>query len=257
MTAEAIEVTTDGELTVDDEGDEEMEFDAKSPDARESCGHFFLLWASTITTAVANFGVQYNYDSIGPAEVWLHPLYGKDSNYDLLLKVIIFIGTAIGMISFGAAGDLFGRNRGLLVCQYIQIAGALLQGIVPWGSKASTYCLLIAVRTFIGVGAGGVYPLSAAKAAEDSAAVDPVHKSVSVAWAFLWRNFGAIAPWSWALVFYCERPRYEPLRTPARAPLHPRTPARLQTRAASTRTWSRGRPRPQAASDRSLPGASS
>ena len=116
--AVAVQVsTTDGEKTdveddVNDEANTDECFDANSPDARETCSHFYLLWASTIATSVANFGVQYNYDSIGPAEVWLHPLYGKDKNYDLLLKDIIFIGTIIGMILFGAAGDIFGRNAG-------------------------------------------------------------------------------------------------------------------------------------------------
>eukprot|EP00965_Chrysotila_dentata_P193902 6176035-Pleurochrysis_carterae.AAC.2 len=147
-------------------------------------------------------GVQYNYDSISPAENWLHAIYGESDTYDLLLKVIIFMGTIVGMICFGAMGDLVGRNAGLLVCQYIQVAGALLQGVVPWGGSTSVYCLLITVRTFIGIGAGGVYPLAAAKAAEDSTAVDPVHKAQSVAWAFLWRNVGAIFVWVNFLMMY-------------------------------------------------------
>lgn len=140
-------------------------------------------------------GVQYNYDSIGAANTWFHPRWGTEKDLDTLNSNMIFVGTLIGMIGFGLAGDLVGRNSGLLVCMFIQVLFALLQGLAPWGNTTSVYIILIVMRTMIGVGAGGVYPLSAAKAAEDSTAVDPAKKATAAAWAFFWRNPGAIMVW--------------------------------------------------------------
>jgi len=168
----------------------------------ESLDHFLLVWSPMLSVAVANFGVQYNYDSVGPAEEWLGLIYWDDANYSLLLKVIIFIGTIIGMITFGAMGDLMGVEKGLFICQAFQVLGALLQGVVSWGGGSSVYCILIAVRTLIGIGAGGVYPLAAAKSAQASHSVDPVHKAQAVAWGFLWRNVGAAAVWVNALIMF-------------------------------------------------------
>ena len=67
----------------------------------------------------------------------------------------------------GYMGDAVGRRPAMVVTLSVMAAGSLLSGLAPWGSATAVWALLCASRFLIGVGAGGVYPLSAAKAVED------------------------------------------------------------------------------------------
>lgn len=118
-------------------------------------------YSSTFITAVSNFGVQYNYESIGWSMIWLHLLYSDQAWADTLSKNMIFVGTLIGMVALGVLGDVMGLNRAMTLTLTIQALGALLQAIIPWGDDTQVWILLIASRTLLGIGAGGVYPLCA------------------------------------------------------------------------------------------------
>ena len=50
----------------------------------------------------------------------------------------------------------------MVVTLSVMAAGSLLSGLAPWGSDTAVWALLCASRFLIGIGAGGVYPLSAA-----------------------------------------------------------------------------------------------
>ena len=76
---------------------------------------------------------------------------------------VVFIGTLFGMTGFGVMGDLLGRNRSMVFTLTVMGTGALLSGVAPHGSDAAVWGILLGSRFLIGVGAGGVYPLSAAK----------------------------------------------------------------------------------------------
>ena len=44
--------------------------------------------------------------------------------------------------------------------------------VVPVGNPSSVYGIIILFRFFLGVGLGGIYPLSATKSSEDSAGIE-------------------------------------------------------------------------------------
>lgn len=161
-----------------------------------------LVILSIFITAAANFGVQYNYDSIKAAQIWIHAEYGENEHLDSLQDNMIFVGTVVGMLGFGIGGDLFGRDAGLALCGVIQGLAALLTGLAPWGDGNVRSAILIAFRGLIGIGAGGTYPLTAAKAAEDCSHSDPTSKATAAAWAFFWRNPGAMAVYVNVLIMY-------------------------------------------------------
>ena len=60
----------------------------------------------------------------------------------------------------GYMGDAVGRRPAMVVTLSVMAAGSLLSGLAPWGSDTAVWALLCASRFLIGIGAGGVYPLS-------------------------------------------------------------------------------------------------
>jgi PHS family inorganic phosphate transporter-like MFS transporter len=100
----------------------------------------------------------------------------------------------------GYAGDIFGRNTALLMTLSLVAASALLSAVAPGGPPTQVYTTIIVTRLFLGIGVGGVYPLSATKAAEDNSkkatgsdgeSGDGVNISAA-AFAFFWQNPGAM-----------------------------------------------------------------
>ena len=109
----------------------------------------------------------------------------------------IFIGAIIGQLTMGYVGDLLGRNTAMCITLSIAAFGALGSAVFSFGSPESIYAIIISCRFLLGIGAGGVYPLSATKAAEDSSKnmsggkVNPV----AAGKAFFWQAPGAMTPW--------------------------------------------------------------
>jgi PHS family inorganic phosphate transporter-like MFS transporter len=91
----------------------------------------------------------------------------------------------------GYAGDILGRNTAMALTLSLVSVGALMSAVAPWGSASSVYAIIIVARFILGVGAGGVYPLSATKAAEDSGSDGGVSMH-GAAWAFFWQQPGAM-----------------------------------------------------------------
>lgn len=90
-----------------------------------------------------------------------------------LVKSSILLGTIVGQISLGAAGDRLGRRAAFLVSMSICIVFSTLSGLAArrvCGSDLSVFVLLAAFRLCLGVGIGGEYPLSATITAEAAAA---------------------------------------------------------------------------------------
>ena len=52
--------------------------------------------ASRVITATSNFGVQYNYNAIAWAKLWIEALYGDPAWGDQLASSAVFGGTLIG-----------------------------------------------------------------------------------------------------------------------------------------------------------------
>lgn len=93
----------------------------------------------------------------------------------------------------GYAGDLFGRNRAMIFTLSLVSLAAFVSAVGPYGSASNIYIIVIICRFFLGVGAGGVYPLSATKAAEDAG--DGHGTSVDIiaaSYAFFWQVPGSM-----------------------------------------------------------------
>ena len=121
----------------------------------------------------ANFAAQYNYNSITLALLMLERA-GKDvpTWATSSLSSVIFLGSIFGQLSLGYLGDAIGRNVGLALTLVFIIAGAFLSA-AAWDYETepstSVYVAIILSRFVLGVGVGGVYPLSATAAFEDRA----------------------------------------------------------------------------------------
>ena len=103
-------------------------------------------------------------------------------------------------------GDLIGRNKAWTLTLGLAAVSAVLSAILPMGNAETVYIIIIICRFAMGIGLGGVYPLSATKAAEDAAANNQGSghgnsvDSTSAAKAFFWQGPGAMGPWVLALM---------------------------------------------------------
>lgn len=100
----------------------------------------------------------------------------------------------------GYASDVVGRNSALILTLAMVGVSALVSAM-PSGSASTIYTVIIVARFFLGFGAGGVYPLSATKAAEDAAhgsGSDEVDV-IAASKAFFWQVPGTMGPWLIAL----------------------------------------------------------
>ena len=95
--------------------------------------------------------------------------YPQEDWVKYVLMGAVFVGAVVGMAGMGYVGDVVGRRAGMVLTQALAVAGALGSAVLPWGGAVPTYALLAACRFVLGVGVGGVYPMSAAAAAESAA----------------------------------------------------------------------------------------
>lgn len=161
--------------------------------------------------SVANFSVQYNFQVIAIALAIAQRDMPQETWVKTQDKSVIFIGCILGQFLMGYAGDLLGRTRALSLTLSLAVVGALGSSLGPWGDITDVYTTIIAFRFVIGFGLGGVYPLSATKAAE--AETDDGHEGGSIAEkerraagiarssaAFFWQGPGMCAPYIVALL---------------------------------------------------------
>ncbi|KZT73053.1 MFS general substrate transporter [Daedalea quercina L-15889] len=91
-----------------------------------------------------------------------------DPMQQLGVKVATPVGIIVGQLLFGWLGDVMGRKRIYGLELIIIIIGTLGQAIAAPSMAVSFIALLIAWRTFMGIGIGGDYPLSAVISSEFS-----------------------------------------------------------------------------------------
>lgn len=120
----------------------------------------------------------------------------------------------------GYLGDILDRNKAMTLTLSVASLAALCSAILPHGSPTSVYIIIIICRFILGAGVGGVYPLSAAKAAENGYAnkensnLDDSNAAVEMtaadslkagtrrsAMAFFWQVPGSMTPWALAYIF--------------------------------------------------------
>ncbi|KAH8064076.1 hypothetical protein JL721_8481 [Aureococcus anophagefferens] len=156
----------------------------------------------------ANFSAQYNYNSITLAILMLERA-GKDvpTWATSSLTSVIFLGSVFGQLCLGFLGDAVGRGVGLALTLVLIIGGAFLSS-AAWDYETepstSVYASIILARFVLGVGVGGVYPLSATAAFEDTREGESAHERargvVRAAWGLFWQMPGQAAVYVVALV---------------------------------------------------------
>lgn len=143
-------------------------------------------------TAVAMFGVQYNFSTPAVFELLLLERYDSLRPWvTSSLDGSIFVGAIIGMLTMGYLGDSIGRAPAYAITLAITGVGVLASGLMSFGPKLTVYIILIVTRFIVGIGIGGAYPLSGAENFEDGGGRDG---SVQSAWALFWQTPGQIAP---------------------------------------------------------------
>lgn len=202
-------------------------------------------WLSTFIVAFSNFSIQYNFGSIAIALLVMSNAVCTEKSHPELCRrgiqaswvqgtaaSVVFVGAVVGQLSMGVLGDTIGRGPAMLATMSISFVAALLQAVAPRGQPDDIYALIILFRFFLGVGVGGIYPLSATKAVEDNARAAaaaggkegederddaaPSHAStssgaVASAKGFFWQIPGMMGPYAVSYML-----TYSPLSTDAK-----------------------------------------
>lgn len=169
---------------------------------------------STVSTCLANFGAQYNFQTIAVALLTMSTSECtstdercRDGHQEPWVtgtaNAVVFIGAVVGQLSMGVLGDYISRNGALSITLLIATIAAFLSAVAPAGDPNSVYATIVVFRFFVGVGLGGIYPIAATKASEDTASTDQKTNASGSAFAFFWQIPGLIAPWllAWILTY--------------------------------------------------------
>ncbi|WFC99818.1 hypothetical protein MYAM1_002564 [Malassezia yamatoensis] len=135
----------------------------------------YLSWrkiGSIAACGTALFADGYVNNSIGPVNtIFKKYLYKKymTTQKTQVLTAIAFLGTVLGMVSFGYFSDAVGRKSGMIVATIIIIIfSALSSGSYYKGDIDGMISMLTAWRFFTGIGIGAEYPTGSVAAAEQS-----------------------------------------------------------------------------------------
>jgi PHS family inorganic phosphate transporter-like MFS transporter len=107
-----------------------------------------------------------------------------------------------GQLLFGYVGDWLGRNKAMFLTNFFCVLGAAGSAIFTSGRDVQLYMSIVFWRFLLGMGVGGVYPLSATSAAEstsggNNAVVNSatlLARRTRVSWAFFWQVPGSTLP---------------------------------------------------------------
>ncbi|KAJ0406531.1 hypothetical protein ATCC90586_003510 [Pythium insidiosum] len=143
-----------------------------------------------VVSAVANLSTAYNLAVINYAMMMIQRSYPPSSPQVTSTVVSCsLVGAILGQLTFGYIGDAIGRRKGMILTLLLSILGALASALLPWGDH-TIYPVLAACRFVLGLGVGGVYPLSATTAVESSH--DEVKNSKIVAAVFSFQGVGQL-----------------------------------------------------------------
>ena len=144
-----------------------------------------------IVSSLSNLVIAYNFGIIDLALHNMADAYPTTQAgwADSAVASSVFAGAVIGQLCLGYAGDRLGRRRALLLTLGLVFWSALATALLTWGQK-EMYYLLSAFRFTLGVGVGGLYPLSAVACAESTG--HGVSRERRAGLAFTWQAGGAI-----------------------------------------------------------------
>ncbi|CAD7931580.1 unnamed protein product [Amoebophrya sp. A25] len=177
------------------------------------------------SSKVSNFAIQYNLGcaTLAIAIMQTHSDVIADAENPpdfpilthtekTLTLAMIFLGNVVGMLVMGYLGDAIGISRALVVTTTVSVVGQLGVAFLTHGEYI--YEVFIACRFVLGIGIGGLYPLSAAQAAQEATKnggqeLTPQEeeardreKSAAVGWNFFWQQPGNCAPYLVGLMLF-------------------------------------------------------
>lgn len=121
------------------------------------------------------------------------------------ISACIFVGAICGQLFFGFFGDIIGRNKALAITLIVATGSSFLSAVAPTGDATSVYGTIIFCRFLLGVGNGGIFPLSAVKASEDGSRGEVIN-SMSSSWAYFWQMPALSCPWLLAYIMSFSSP---------------------------------------------------
>lgn len=126
------------------------------------------------TCGIALFSDGYCTNSIGAVMTILRRLYPNETSNSKAIQFISsfsFIGTVVGMISFGFISDFLGRKTGMLAATLMMIIFTILcaGAYGPGGSTSGLLTALAIYRLLLGIGLGAEYPTGSCAASEATA----------------------------------------------------------------------------------------
>ena len=138
---------------------------------------------NTLLSAISNLSTAYNLLVINIVHVLIEDQYcgghDKCTHAVSLASTMALVGAIVGQLTFGYVGDCLGRARALQLTMALSVLGAALSAFaVPLTHEpASIFYFLSATRFVLGLGVGGVYPLSATIASESASAAQRGRKA--------------------------------------------------------------------------------
>ena len=159
---------------------------------------------SRIITALSNLAIQYNFQSIAVALLFMdsHPTesisnssaaFPRTVAVGSTLGSVVFAGAIFGQLFMGIVGDQCGRRKGLILTNILTFFGALTSAFCSWGSASTIYLIITISRFFLGVGVGGKYPLAGTVSAEST---KKSKSAIEIAFGFFWQTPGAMLPYA-------------------------------------------------------------
>lgn len=174
-------------------------------------------------SAAGNLVVQYNLNSATISIPFISHAHAAEPEWAAdSLKGATFVGAFCGMILFGALGDSLGHRPGMILALSVVLLAVAASAFAPFVSPV--WELLIIARFVLGVGVGGIYPMSAAIAAEAGGAApdadDGEDEQVGVmraARAFFFQSLGSPLPYLIAMLLLGVGGAPTPAKTSAQA----------------------------------------
>ena len=158
----------------------------------------------SLSSDMANFSIQYNFNSITLALVFVEktvtgdpPYYHIEGYQESLLKSLVFVGAVLGQLTMGYLGDCWGRQNAMIFTNALVVFGALGSALLSFGDVTAFVNVCCVARLIIGVGIGGNYPLAATMsseaATEGAEAGDKSKAGFKVAGSFFWQLPGLLS----------------------------------------------------------------
>ncbi|PFH35776.1 transporter, major facilitator family protein [Besnoitia besnoiti] len=162
---------------------------------------------SLLVPCLAVFSSNYNFTVTSIALFLMNqdPVY-KEASESVVgsstVKMLSYAGAIVGMCTMGYLGDLIGRRLAMIFTLALVFIGAFLSSICTWGNGVTVLVIMGVCRFILGVGSGGVYPLSAVSAAEGAGTERSEDRSMRVSWAYSMNVPGIMFPYIVALVLW-------------------------------------------------------